>query len=306
MIVTVTPNLALDVTYELDALRLGESHRVRTVTARAGGKGVNVARVLHALGHDVLVLGPAGGATGDAVRADLEAAGIPHALTPISGETRRTLTAVAGGEATVLNEPGPRLSPAEWSALAASIPRRDVLVLSGSLPPGVPPEALAELADARTIVDTTGEALRLAAPRAWAVKPNAEELAALTGTSDPVEGARLLGARTVVVSLGADGLMAVSGDAVCRVAAPEVVSGNPTGAGDAVVAALAAGLAHARGAVVTAPVAGDAVVTGLGTPWPELLQDAAALSAAAVLSPVAGSYDAAAYERFRHAPRLAR
>ncbi|MEV0401113.1 1-phosphofructokinase family hexose kinase [Actinoallomurus sp. NPDC050550] len=306
MIVTVTPNLALDVTYELPELRPGEAHRVENVHARAGGKGVNVARVLHALGHDVLIVGPAGGPTGAALRADLDAAGLAHDLVPIAGETRRTVTVVAGGDATLLNEPGPTITPEEWAALEARIPDADVVVISGSLPPGVPADAVARLArrDARVIVDTSGEPLRHAAPYAWAVKPNAVELAELTGTADPVAGARSLvagtgdpsllaeltrtdrhvtggrslGAPAVVVSLGAEGLMAVVGDDVHRVAPPQVVTGNPTGAGDAVVAALAA---------------------GIGSPWPDLLKDAAALSAAAVLAPVAGAYDPAAYEGFR-------
>jgi tagatose 6-phosphate kinase len=143
--------------------------------------------------------------------------------------------------------------------------------------------AVARLAarDIPVIADTSGEPLRRAAPYAWAVKPNADELAAVTGTDDPVAGARMPGARTVVVSLGAEGLLAVTGEEVHRVPPPQVVTGNPTGAGDAVVAALAA---------------------GAGSPWPDLLGDAAALSAAAVLAPLAGSYDSAAYERFRACP----
>ena len=297
MIVTVTPNLALDVTYQLPELRPGEAHRVENVHARAGGKGVNVARVLHALGHDVLVIGLAGGATGAALRADLDAAGMAHDLVPIAGETRRTVTVVAGGDATLLNEPGPTITPEEWAALEARIPDADVVVISGSLPPGVPADAVARLArrHAPVIVDTSGEPLRHAAPYAWAVKPNAGELTELTGTDDPVAGARALlagtdhpvtgdrspGAPAVVVSLGAEGLLAVVGDDVHRVAPPQVVTGNPTGAGDSVVAALAA---------------------GIGSPWPDLLKDAAALSAAAVLAPVAGAYDPAAYEGFRQMP----
>lgn len=282
MIVTVTPNLALDVTYEMPELRPGKVHRVRAVRSRAGGKGVNVARVLRSLGHEVLVIGLAGGPTGAAVREDLDAAGLPHDLVPCAGETRRTVTVVAGDEATLLREPGPVITPEEWVALEERVPDAGVLVVSGSLPPGVEPEAVTRLAarDVPVIVDTSGEALRHAAPYAWAVKPNAEELAAVTGTDDPVAGARMLGARTVVVSMGADGLLAVTGEEVHRVSPPRVVTGNPTGAGDAVVAALAAGAAT-------------------GSAWPALLADAAALSAAAVLAPLAGSYDSAAYEGFR-------
>ncbi|MGI5231672.1 1-phosphofructokinase family hexose kinase [Actinoallomurus sp. CA-142502] len=288
MIVTITPNLALDVTYAVTELRPGETNRVDSVHARAGGKGVNVARVLRSLGHDVLVLGLAGGPTGEAVRADLEASGLAHDLVPAAGETRRTVTVVAGDEATMLGEPGPAVAPEEWAALEARVPDADALVISGSLPPGVDGEAVAGLTarlSARgvpVIVDTSGEALLRAAPHAWAVKPNAEELAGTTGTDDPVAGARMLGASAVVVSLGADGLLAVTAGGVHRAAPPRRVSGNPTGAGDAVVAALAAGVA-----------AGGAVS------WPGLLADAAALSAAAVLAPLAGSFDRSAYEEFR-------
>jgi tagatose 6-phosphate kinase len=214
------------------------------------------------------------------VRADLDAAGLRHDLVPCAGETRRTVTVVADGEATLLSEPGPAVTPEEWAALADRVPDADVLVVSGSLPPGVPDDAIARLAvrDIPVIVDTSGEPLRRAAPYAWAVKPNATELAALTGTEDPVAGARSLRARTVVVSLGGEGLLAVTGDRVHRAAPPRVVAGNATGAGDAVVAALAA---------------------GAGAPWPDLLRDAVALSAAAVRSPVAGSFDPATYEEFR-------
>ena len=73
MIVTVTPNPAVDVTYGLDALRPGQVHRVRTVTTRAGGKGVNVARVLARLGSPCAAVGLGSGPDADAVVAELDA-----------------------------------------------------------------------------------------------------------------------------------------------------------------------------------------------------------------------------------------
>jgi tagatose 6-phosphate kinase len=96
------------------------------------------------------------------------------------------VTVVAGGEATLLGEPGPVIGTDEGAALEARIPDADVLVVSGSLPDGVDADAVARLAarDIPVIVDTSGEPLRRAAPYAWAVKPNAEELAAVTGTDD--------------------------------------------------------------------------------------------------------------------------
>src|SRR4030088_917369 len=94
VILTVTLNLALDVTYRVPAVNLHAANRVSAVAVHAGGKGVNVARILQELGHSVVVSGLVGGWTGDAVIADLDAAGIESALVPIAGETRRTLAVV--------------------------------------------------------------------------------------------------------------------------------------------------------------------------------------------------------------------
>ena len=89
MILTVTPNVALDITYQVDRLIAGSSHRVRVVEERAGGKGVNVARVLHALGHDTVVLGFVGGAAAAAITGDLALAGLAQELIAVDGPTRR-------------------------------------------------------------------------------------------------------------------------------------------------------------------------------------------------------------------------
>ncbi|GII03217.1 1-phosphofructokinase family hexose kinase [Planobispora takensis] len=315
-ILTVTLNLALDVTYQTRDVDWNGVNRVRAVHRRAGGKGVNVARVLAALGRRVLVTGLAGGAVGDAARADLAACGLPAALTPITGESRTTLTVSdlsPGGAAqrtALFNEPGPVVSAGELDGFAGALEERlrrggiAVAVISGSMPPGVPADFYATLTGrARAhgvpvIVDADGEALRHApAGRPAIVKPNAEELArALSaapgpagsdgsrGASGParpddpgqaLRGARALmetGAGSVVVSLGADGLLAVTPEGAWRAAMPYRVEGNPTGAGDALVAGLALGLAE-------------------GTPWPDRLRRAAALGAAAVAAPVAGDID---------------
>jgi 1-phosphofructokinase family hexose kinase len=243
MIVTLTPNPALDLTYHLDVLPLGDVGRVAPAAARAGGKGLNVARVLHQQGVPVHAVTTAGGATGEALAADLP---FPHTLVPVAGETRRSIALIEPDRATVLNETGVALSPAETVALLAAARgvRSGVLVVSGSLPPGFPADALADLGGDPLIVDTTGPAL-LTACRAGAtfVKPNRAELAATTGTDDLLAGARTLlaeGADTVVVSDGERGLVAVTADRVLRAWPDRIVAGNPTGAGDAVVAALAA------------------------------------------------------------------
>lgn len=104
MIVTVTLNPALDITYSVPELKTGTTHRPQ-VCAQAGGKGVNVARTLHALGRRTVAILPLGGLDGAAVRAELETGGVPHRVVPISGATRRTLAdAAALSAATVLTD----------------------------------------------------------------------------------------------------------------------------------------------------------------------------------------------------------
>ncbi|GLW67879.1 sugar kinase [Kitasatospora phosalacinea] len=294
MILTVTPNPALDVTYAVPGFRPHTSHRVADVAAQAGGKGVNVARVLAALGRPVRCVLPLGGPTGETVRADLAAAGLDHVEVPVGGDTRRTVTVSDGADATVLNEPGPVLTAAEWDALlgetARQLPQAAVLVLSGSLPPGAPVDGYGQLAalgrqfHLPVVLDADGPALLSALPaRPTVIKPNAAELTAATGLPDPRDAARVLirrGAESVLASLGPDGLLAVDRQGAWRCTPPAAVAGNPTGAGDSVVAALAAGLSGNAG-------------------WPAVLPDAVALSAATVLHPRAGRFDAPAYRRLR-------
>ena len=292
LILTVTPNLALDITYEVPRLVPGATHRVSRVRQRAGGKGVNVARVLRTLGATPVIAGLAGGPTGTAIRAELAEAGFAEALTPIAGESRRTVTIVSevDSEPTMCTEPGPAVSPAEWANLRVRLTetaaRADVVVLSGSLPPGVPEDGYAQLIEiarglgARTVLDTSGPALLAGlAARPDIVKPNAAELRAATGIDDDVEAARsLAGTGTAVVaSFGPGGLLAVTDQGGWRARPPRSLAGNPTGAGDACVAALALGLANRAS-------------------WPNTLVKAVAASAAAVVCPVAGEIDQAHYE----------
>ena len=295
MILTVTLNTALDLTYRVPALKPHASHRITEVTERPGGKGVNVARVLAALGHEVTVTGFTGGATGRAVQDQLTATpGLVDALVPVAGPTRRTIALVDDqtGDTTQLNEPGPTITPAEWSAFQEAyedlLARASAVALCGSLPPGVPVGAyaglirLAKAAGVPVLLDTSGEPLRRGvAARPDIIKPNLDELAELTGSHEPLRGAqdaRRRGAQSVVASLGTQGLLAVTPEGRWRAIPPTRIHGNPTGAGDSAVAGLLSGLAEQL-------------------PWPERLARAAALSAATVLAPVAGEFDRGAYEK---------
>ena len=302
MIVTVTPNAAVDVTYRVADLVPGQAHRVRSVHSRAGGKGVNVARVLARLGEPVLACLLAGGRTGDELLDGLRDSALPHDAVAIADSTRRTLSVVDDhGTATLLNEPGPAVTAAEWAALRARVTAlaagAAVVVVSGSLPPGAPEDAAGQLVaagagqGARVVLDTSGAQLRAAcAAGPEVVKPNAEELREATGEPDVRRGADLLraaGARTVVVSSGPDGVLSVAPEG-CWAARPGgQLRGNPTGAGDALVAGLARGLAA-------------------GEPWPEVLRSAVAVSAAAVLAPLAGDVQPADVERLARGVRVER
>jgi tagatose 6-phosphate kinase len=294
VILTVTLNTALDITYRVPSLRPHASHRVTEVTERPGGKGLNVARVLAALGHEVTVTGFAGGATGRVVREQLtQTPGVTDALIPVTGATRRTIAVVdeQTGDTTQLNEPGPMITPAEWSAFQERyevlLASASAVALCGSLPPGVPVGAYAGLvrtakaAEVPVLLDTSGEALRRGvAARPDIIKPNADELAELTGSHEPLratQDARRRGARAVVASLGTEGLLAVTPEGRWRATPPARVHGNPTGAGDSAVAGLLSGLVE-------------------HLPWPDRLARAAALSAASVVAPVAGEFDRGAYE----------
>jgi len=261
LILTVTLNPAIDLTYHVGELKPGETHRVSRVDERLGGKGVNVASVLAQLGVPTISTG-------------LLRDG-PPTFFPIAGATRRTVVVTDGRDATAFWEPGPIVTKQEWEGFTAHfsllLKQSRVVVLSGSLPRGLPDDAYASLirlcraAGAASILDTSGTALRhgvAAGPDV--VKPNAAEIGELGA---PAEGT------VVVASRGEDGLEALR----WRARPPRRVEGNPTGAGDACVAALARGLLH------------DAE-------WPGLLRDAVALSAAAVASPVAGLADLKLYE----------
>ena len=295
MIVVVCLNPALDVTHHVDAVDWGGVNRPRAVQARPGGKGLNVARTLHALGVDVLVLGLAGGITGAGVEAALRERCVPAAFTPVAGETRRTFSVVDGSMAgrgvTAFHEAGPEVGEEELARFRRgyeqALEGATAVVLSGSLPPGLEAGTYATLieaavaADVPAVLDTHGEALRRGAAAGPAiVKSNLAELAALAepplapaadlATAAAAAG-QLRGAQAVVITLGPDGLLAATEDGCWRARPPAAVPGNATGAGDAVVAALAHGLV-------------------LGRPWDERLRHAAALGAATAAAPVAGEF----------------
>jgi tagatose 6-phosphate kinase len=314
LILIVALNPALDITHHVPSVDWSGVNRPAAVAARPGGKGLNVARTLRAIGAQVQVVGLAGGVTGEAVRSALSDLAIPAAFTPVRAETRRTFAVVDSdrGRTALFNEPGPAVEAGEYEEFSVTyktaLPDSAAVVLSGSLPPSLPSDTYAQLTGIATaagvpvLLDAHGAALRLGAAAGPAiVKPNLAELEDLAGhplstpqtspapkaTSAPggadrvaVAAAaaqlRATGPQAVVVSLGADGLLACTGDGDWLAVPPGDVAGNPTGAGDAVAAGLVHGL-----------------VTGQS--WAERLRHAVALGTASAAAPVAGEFRQADY-----------
>ncbi len=301
MIACITPAPALDATIAVGTLDLGESLRVPAATVRAGGKGINVARILHGAGHEVLSVSTRGGEAGRRLSAELEAAGVPCAWVESAAETRSSTALVEdSGRTTVLNEYAPALGGPEWEAWDAAVARAAgearAATISGSWPAGASASRLTsavralKAAGVYTVVDTSGPLL-LAAAEAGAdlLKPNLEELLAATGAATAEEGVAALlalGAGSVLLSRGAEGMSHhTRADPVgIRASLGVELRGNPTGAGDAGVA----GWLSVAGRLGAAPEGADRELA---------LRTAVAWSASAVQAPVAGQLgpDAAAF-----------
>jgi 1-phosphofructokinase len=277
MIVTLTANPSLDRTVPLDRpLARGEVHRAGEVTVEPGGKGINVSRVLHYAGHPVRAVLPAD--PGDPILRGLDELRLPYRTVPLAGQVRTNLTLTEpDGTTTKINEPGPTPTAETIEALARLLvlesERADWVVLSGSLPPGVPAAWYADLVTAlrpwgcRIAVDTSDApllALAAAFPDAAPdlIKPNSEELAQLTGADpealeaaaaagDPsasVAAAQSLvdrGVGAVLVTLGAAGAVLVTAEGAWQATPPSIVVRSTVGAGDSSVAGYV--LAETRG-----------------------------------------------------------
>ncbi|MCB0934694.1 MAG: 1-phosphofructokinase [Mycobacterium sp.] len=268
MIVTVTPNPSIDRTVTLPArLVRGAVHRVQSVSTEPGGKGVNVARALTLAGLDTLAILPAGGR--DPILSALQSCGVPFYAVPVDGAVRTNLTITeSDGTTTKINEPGAVIDEAALAALTAAILDRAEsarwVVLSGSLPPGMPDSWYADVVarlqsfDCKVAVDTSDAPLAaLAAEFGRAapdlIKPNAEELAGLAGVAaehleaalaqgdpDPVvAAARQLidrGAHTVLATLGPAGAVLVDETGSWLATPPPIKPRSTVGAGDSSLA----------------------------------------------------------------------
>ena len=263
-VVTVTLNPAIDLTVTLDRLAVGCVQRASGAVANCGGKGVNVAGCLADWGARVVATGVLG-RSNDGAFADFFAdKGIVDRFVRIAGETRTNIKIAdkASGETTDVNLPGLTVSDGAFGSVRAALERAAApgrpVALAGSLPESMPVTAWATLvADlarqgARVVLDTSGPPLAAAldgGQRLHAVKPNRAELEALLGrplptVADIVAAARSLLDRValVVVSLGADGALFVDRESALAAALPVKKTLSTVGAGDAMVAGIAAAL----------------------------------------------------------------
>lgn len=264
MIVTLTANPSADRAVVLsDALAPGEVQRALSSREDAGGKGVNVARVVAAAGAPARAVVPVG--AHDPYRVLLEDTGIALDLVDVAGRARANLTITdPAGETTKLNLPGAELSPAEAQAVTdgvvAAAESATWLVLAGSLPPGVPASFYADLVAAvrerwgaaapRIAVDASGAALAevVATARPDLIKPNHEELAELVGEDaagdlDVITEATRRAHQLVpehvasaLVTLGADGALLFTVEGAWRGYAPKIQVASTVGAGDSSLA----------------------------------------------------------------------
>lgn len=258
MIYTVTLNPSIDRTMHFAKLTIGELNRAAHSRLDLSGKGVNVSVALRRFGVETMALGIAAGNTGRALVDGLTAQGYACEFIWVAGETRSNVTVIdeSTGVTTKLNEPGPHVTECDLSAFEALLLSRlqpgDLVVMSGSLPPGAPAETYARLIGAArqrgafAALDTSGASL---APGCAAgpdfVKPNAIEAMELVGCpfdtpAQWVEGLKAilaLGPKRVLLSLGSQGATLAVGDpaqpAIWHAQPPRIQEISAVGAGDA-------------------------------------------------------------------------
>ena len=255
-----------------------------------GGGGVNVSRAIKKLGGESVLIYPTGGYTGNRLKDLLEEEEICHRPVPIAGTTRESLAVLeeSTGKQFRFGMPGPVLSDDEWEQCILKVsticPKPDYLVVSGSLPPGVPLDFYARVAHVmkedgvKVIVDTSGEALYQALKEGvYLIKPNYREFQELVGhamqeeSQIKAEALRLIRSgrcEYLVISLGSAGALLVSEDVVEHIPPPLVPIISKVGAGDSMVAGIVLGLAREqtlRNAVLFGIAAGAAAVMTPGT-----------------------------------------
>ena len=286
-IITITLNPAIDKSTRIDGLAPEKKMRCEAPVFEPGGGGVNVSRALRRLGMSSTALFLSGGHTGRFYQDLVEAQGIPCLPTQIHEPTRENFVVVdtKDNHQYRFGMPGPTVSAEEWQRFLKNLSEMgpsDYIVASGSLAPGLPPDAYAQIADiahscnARFVLDSSGEGLRSGLNKgAFLAKPNIGELSKLAGKdwleADQVEATarevlQKYQIEVLLVSRGADGASLVTANEYFEQKPPKIERKSTVGAGDSMVAGLLFGREKT----------GD---------WKEALRYAVAAGTAATLNP---------------------
>lgn len=288
MIYTVTLNPALDRTLWVEKIRADDSNRIEREEKYAGGKGIDVSKVLTHLGIKNKALGFVGGFAGEELAGLLVNQGIACDFVPISGETRTDIIVydMSTKSQTEFNAQGPTIQSFELMKIIHKIEkleRADFIVVSGSLPPGVHPEIYRKIVEisrskgAKVFLDTDSDALKIGIQGLPdVIKPNIHELSRLVGEDlkelnaiiDAARNVLQQGVGIVLVSLGAQGMLLVSHEELYHAVPPRVKVINTIGAGDSAVAGFVYGMSEnkdLRDSLIFAVAAGTATTLKPGT-----------------------------------------
>lgn len=257
MIHVLALNPALDRTLSVSSFTVGGVHRASLVHIAAGGKPLDVARVLRRLGRPVQVIGFLGGLVATPIQIECDALGIEQTWIPIGGETRTCSIVMdpVTSVQTVINEAGPEIEPQEMEAVRDAVLAAPsaTWIFTGSLPPGLPANTYAQLIVAlrergsRVFLDTSGAALPAGLESIpWAIKPAEHELRDLPTVAnlDVEDAAKVLRryAQYICVTRGEHDVIFADAQHLCRATPPQVRVVNTVGSGDAFVAGFVAGL----------------------------------------------------------------
>lgn len=286
-VLTVTLNAAVDKLYTIPGFAVDQVQRPTETRVYAGGKGINVARVYRTLGGEVTATGFSGGATGEYIQHGLRREGVVAQFVSVAQQSR-TCTAIldpVGRTETVLNENGPQVTPAECDALLHRLrellPGQNAVILSGSFPPGTPPDLyaamirLAQEFGVKAVLDASGEALQFGvAAKPFLVKPNVHEMEALSVGGDGWGGSAQAsrakyGVTLALVTGGARGAVLAAEEGTWEAIPPAVEVVSALGSGDSLTAgfvwAWEQGMGHAEALKLgVAAGAANATVYGSG------------------------------------------
>jgi len=288
MIATITLNPSLDRTITVHGLRVDESNRWTTLHLYAGGKGIDVSRAIHEMGGRTTAYGFIGGPEGRDLEILLDEEGVSFSFTPVGKGTRTNfiITDTRTSQQTIINAPGPYISKKELERFLEKLrrihPHPDLMVVGGSVPPGVPANIYYDIValeakgyGVRTILDAEGQWLEEGIKaKPYLIKPNIREAEELLETELSTEEAIIkaalnlvkMGVKIAVISRGKEGIIAATKENILKAVPPPVKVRSAVGAGDCTIAGFALKLAY-------------------GEPLLEACRLAVAMGTAAVLTP---------------------